>query len=1037
MFTPIDPKQHFPTLEHDMLKFWEDTGAFKALVEKNRGNKPWSFIDGPITANNSMGVHHAWGRTYKDTFQRYRAMKGFDQRYQNGFDCQGLWVEVEVEKDLGLNSKREIMEYGLDKFSHACRDRVNKYAAIQTEQSKRLGQWMDWEHSYFTMSEENNTTIWYFLKKMHEKGWLYKGNAAVPWCTRCGTALSQHELSDGGYADLTHKSVYVTFPRAGFTNEFFLAWTTTPWTLSSNVALAVNPALEYVKIKHGDKLFILSKKVAQKKFKDAEIIEEFKGSDLVNTSETQYESLYPNIPVQQDTQRVVIPWDEVGEEEGTGIVHIAPGCGEEDNKLGKQFDLKIVVPIDEFGFFGKGFGALESLNVLESADIIIDDLKKRELLERVESITHRYPRCWRCKTECVFRVVDEWFMKADELRSKLKKAAQKVDWRPASSGKRMQNWLDNMGDWIISRKRFWGLALPFYDCASCGELTVIGSKEELRERAVKPEMVDNLESLHRPWIDDIKIICSCGIQLERVKDVGDCWLDAGIVPFSTLHYLDDKSYWKTWYPANFIVESRPQIRLWFYSMLFMSVVLEGKAPYEKAMTYESVVDEKGHEMHKSSGNAIWFDDGVEKMGADVMRWMYLADSPTKNLRFGANRGEEVRRKLLSLWNVYAFFVTYANIDKVDKATLNTETFKPTDLLDTWILALLQQTIEDVNAALDNFEAARAIRGIDHLIEALSNWYVRRSRRRFWKSGNDNNDKQDAYITLYIVLKTITQFLAPALPFISEAIWQNLRTESDPQSVHHNDFPAPTKAFQDKKLAEFMNHILRIANLGRSARSIANIKLRQPLGTMMVKANIPHLHKESEQKLVALLKDELNVKHIEFVEDVSEYATEVLHINARVLGPKIGGNVQQLIALAKQGKYSVTKKGVKIGEYTLKHDEYHMQCEQRKENLSVASEKDTVVIFDTTVTPELHLEGLAREIVRSVQDARQKAGLNIEDHIELVIEASEPHIKQAIAAHQTYIKEETLATTLLDTITSAHITSEATIENHPIVIGIKT
>lgn len=1056
-FHPVDPKQDFPSMEQKILAFWEKQQSFQKLVEKNRSKnvknpKRWSFLDGPITANNPMGVHHAWGRTYKDVFQRFHAMQGADQHYQNGFDCQGLWVEVEVEKKLGLDSKRDIMTYGLDTFSRACKKRVEKFAAVQTEQSKRLGQWMDWENSYFTMSEENNLAIWHFLKKVFEKGWLYKGAAAVPWCTRCGTALSQHELSDGGYADLTHKSVYVKFPisRTQSNNyagsqknkqidkEFFLVWTTTPWTLSANVALAVDPNITYVRAKYKDETFILGKRVAQKKFKEAKIIEEWKGSDLVDSTKTQYESLYPELDAQKNTQRVVIPWDEVGEEEGTGIVHIAPGAGEEDNKLGKEFGLNVIVPIDEFGEFVGDFQKVSKQNVLSSADDIIAGLKQKGFLALIESITHRYPICWRCKTECVFRVVDEWFMSVKKIRPLMKKAAKKTQWIPESSGKRMQDWLDNMGDWIISRKRFWGLALPFYECTKCSELVVVGSKEELKKLATDPDKVDTLESLHRPWIDEIKITCpKCQTEVERIKDVGDCWLDAGIVPFSTMGYFQEgknKKEWARWFPVDFIVESRPQIRLWFYSMLFMSVTLENVSPYKTAMTYESVVDEKGNAMHKSTGNAIWFDDAIEKMGADVMRWMYTSQQPIHNLRFGYTRGEEVRNKLISLWNVYSFFVTYANVDGISKQELSEDFGTLSHFLDQWIISLLQELIEQTTIDFEQYDTSSAVKRFGSFIEILSNWYVRRSRRRFWKSENDR-DKLSAYQTLYHVLKTLAKIMAPILPFLSEEIYQNLKIASDPESVHHNAFPTPDPALQQKDVTRNTEILMRVVRLGRSVRSKSGIKVRQPLEKMIVK-----LRKDEKilPEFEFFITDELNVKHIEYREDVHDLAQPKVRINAQVLGPKIGNQVQRIIKLAREGSYEIKDNRLKIGDQTLLPGEYLLNYENLKENYNVESSHDTVVILYTKLTDELKREGLAREIVRAIQDLRKSVDLNIEDRIISVVQFDEKNgeLPRMIEEFEKYIKAETLSTDLLKKTENEFHTKEFSLNGHNITIGIK-
>ena len=620
-------------IEKKILEFWQKNKIFEKVRNKNKGNKPWSFLDGPITANNPMGVHHAWGRTYKDIYQRFKAMQGYDQRFQNGFDCQGLWLEVETEKELKFNSKKDIEKFGLANFSKVCRDRVEKFSKVQTEQSIKLGQWMDWKNSYYTMSDENIEAIWYFLKKCYEKGWLYKGTKVLPWCIRCGTSSSQHEMSDEGYAELTHPSVYIKAKLKNKQNEYLLIWTTTEWTLSSNVAVAVNPNLNYVKVKKEGNIYYLSKSNINKIGGDYSILSTLKGKELLGL---EYESFYQSLDFQKRIIHKVIPWEEVGEEEGTGIVHIAPTCGAEDYELGKKEKLPIIIPaLDEEGVYNKGFGWLSGKRISkELKKEIIEDLKKRNVLYKIEDYKHRYPVCWRCKEELVFRLSSEWFIKADEIRPLMKKAAKTVRWEPEHVGKLMQDWLLNMGDWNIGRRRYWGLPLMFYEC-KCGHLEVIGSLEELRRKAIDKKIVDNLPELHRPWIDEVKIKCSkCREIVSRNKEVGDCWLDAGIVPFSTLKYFRDKTYWKKWFPAELVIEMRAQVRLWFYSLLFMSVTLENKAPYKNVFAYEEVRDEKGESMHKSKGNAIWFDEALEKMGADIMRWIYCSQNPLFNLKFG-------------------------------------------------------------------------------------------------------------------------------------------------------------------------------------------------------------------------------------------------------------------------------------------------------------------------------------------------------------------------------------------------------------------
>jgi len=941
MFREVGNGKDFPVMEHRILKFWEEEGIFEKLREKNRGKKSWSFIDGPITANNPMGVHHAWGRTYKDIFQRFKAMQGFDQRYQNGFDCQGLWVEVEVEKDLGLNSKRDILDYGLVNFARKCRERVEKYSAIQSEESRRLGQWMDWDNSYYTMSDTNIEYIWYFLKKCSENGWLYKGNRAMPWCARCGTSLSQHELIDS-YRDLTHTSVFVQLPLLERPDEYILVWTTTPWTLAANTALAVNPDYEYARVLQDGKVLYLSVGTLSQLKPGYEMLGRVRGSELVGL---HYQGPFYDLPAQEKLETRIVAWIDVGEDEGTGVVHIAPGCGEEDYNLSKEYDIPALVPIDENGVYYSDYGWFAGKQVSEVAKLIFDDLSARGMLYKTEEYEHRYPVCWRCGEELVFRLVDEWFISCDQLREPMIRESRKVNWIPEYAGKRMEDWLNNMGDWCISRKRFWGLPLPFYHCA-CGEITVIGSRKELEERAVSG--VDDLPELHRPWVDKVVIHClKCGGAVHRVSEVGDCWLDAGIVPFSTLGFLDqDNTYWQKWFPAEFVCEMREQIRLWFYAMMFMSVTLTGEFPYRAALVYEKVHDEKDRPMHKSWGNAIWFDEAIEKMGADVMRWIYAGANVQNNLSFGYGIGHEVVRKLLTLWNTYSFFVMYANLDEWIPQEIQPE--GAGNELDRWILSRLHSLVGDVTSALERFDAGSMTQLVEGFIDDLSNWYVRLSRRRFWRSESDD-DKQSAYATLYNLLVALTRLIAPVLPFTAEEIYQNLvrSVDSDaPESVHLCEWPVQDIAFLDEQLMLETELVMKVVRMGRAARNTAGIKVRQPLAVFYV--SLAGSDWEAVKRNERLILDELNVKTL------SEFPNAGIPASAVLL------------------------------------------------------EEDSVsVALETMLSDELIQEGLARDFVRRIQNLRKESGFNVDDRIVIQYEATQK-LKSAIVAFTDYITQETLA-----------------------------
>ncbi|MET0938650.1 MAG: class I tRNA ligase family protein, partial [Gaiellaceae bacterium] len=698
VFAPLPRVPDHPALEREVLALWEAEGTFERLREQNRGGERFSFIDGPITANNPMGAHHAWGRTLKDVFQRYKALRGFDQRYQNGFDCQGLWVEVEVEKALGLNSKREIEEYGLAEFAERCKERVAHYAEVITDQDRRLGRWMEWDADYYTFADTNIEYIWRFLKVVHERGWLYQGHRSTQWCPRCGTSISQHEVYSGEYQELDHPSLYVRFRLADAEGESLVIWTTTPWTLPANVAAAVRPDAEYGRTAEGEWY-------AVERRPDADFVERVLGDELVGRP---YLGPFDELPALADVEHRVIPWGDVSLDEGTGIVHIAPGAGTEDFELGRVHELPVLVPIDESGVFYDNYRSLAGIAADAAEEPVVATLRERGLLVEVGRIVHRYPTCWRCKTPLLFRVVDDWFISAEEIRQPMLDANATVDWTPSFYSKRMDDWLRNMGDWNISRKRYFGLPLPFYPCA-CGHLTVIGSRAELEQRAVRG--LDGLRELHRPWIDDVVITCNkCGEEVTRIPEVGDAWLDAGIVPLSTLGWdneagyipggyatgaaeglttadLPDHANWVKWFPADMVSEMREQIRLWFYAISFMSVTLIGRSPYSRVLTYEKLLDETGREMHRSWGNAISADEALDRMGADVMRWLYCEQVPSQNMRFGYGPAHEAKRRLLTFWNCAKFFVDYANVSPDAEAG-------DVEPLDRWLLSRTEQLVAE-------------------------------------------------------------------------------------------------------------------------------------------------------------------------------------------------------------------------------------------------------------------------------------------------------------------------------------------------------
>jgi len=1108
MFKEVKSTVNFPKLEHRILKFWKDTGAFQKRVALNRGKKHWSFIDGPITANNPMGVHHAWGRTYKDVFQRYQAMNGFELRYQNGFDCQGLWIEVEVERELGFKSKRDIESYGIAEFVRRCKQRALHYAAMQVEQSIRLGYWMNWDNpqllreladrlgnpqevitiqgstgpvsdtveslisrlgtpqlggSYFTFSDENNYTIWTVLKTCHERGWIYKGRDVMPWCPRCSTALSQHEIVTEGYREITHAGVILRFPLRGRPNEALLVWTTTPWTLSSNVAAAVHPSMTYVKVRYNNETLYLAKAALERVFTKEKygLIEELVGADMLDWT---YIGPFDELPAEQKLGAVnahrIIPWEEVSEVEGTGVVHIAPGCGKEDLELSNQFNLPAVAPLNEFGVFVEGFGWLTGTHVYESAQPIVENLKEKDLLFKVEDYTHRYPVCWRCDSELVFRLVDEWFIfmgtkldkpleqiteqeKTKNLRYQIMEVAEQVRWIPDFGLHQELDWLRNMDDWMISKKRYWGLALPIWECQKCGNFDVIGSKEELKSRAVDGWKDFEGHTPHRPWIDMVKIKCSkCGAVISRIPDVGNPWLDAGIVAYSTLNYRHDRDYWEKWFPADLICESLPgQFRNWFYSMLAMSTILERHPPFCTCFGHGQVQDEKGQEMHKSSGNMIEFDDAAETMGADVMRWIYCRSKPEKNILFGYTLAEEVKRRfLIPLWNVYSFFVTYANLDQWTLKDVATRY----SLLDRWILSKLQVLVQDVTSCLEKYDAYGATESLEQFVDELSKWYVRRSRRRFWKSEADV-DKKAGYTTLYNCLTTLVKLLAPFLPFVAEEMYQNLVCSVEPnalESVHHNDWPVTDAPLIDEKLIADMDLVVKICGLGRSARNTAGIKLRQPLKEARVVAEEDMLKRL--KGFTDLIKDELNVKELVLTTQERELVNYEIVLLPHLLGKKYGKLFPELCAtvasMDADALHQTLQKDqsvrVEVDDHVITLLSKEIEVRTRpKEGYVLEEEQGIIVGVYIVVTEELKKEGLAREIVRRIQNQRKDAGFDIADQIEIYYEAG-PRLTEVFVTQKDYITVETLSISIqkAEPTEKAHVANYK-IDGEPLRIGL--
>lgn len=1036
-------KNEFIAMEHEVMKFWEENDCFGKLKAKNAGHERFRFIDGPITANNPMGVHHAWGRTLKDTFLRYNAMKGKDCRYQNGFDSQGLWVEVEVEKELGFKTKKDIEAYGMDQFTHKCVDRVKHFSSVITEQSKRLGQWMDWDNSYFTNTDKNITSIWYFLKKCHENGWIEREYKPMPWCPRCGTSLSEHEMT-GSYKMLKHNSVFFKLPVQELGCNI-LVWTTTPWTLSSNVALAVNTDIDYVEVTlHSDDKHLILAKNAIKYLGDdkKEVLRAFKGKELEGM---HFETCFPDFEAQKDIDHRIVLWDQVDAEEGTGVVHIAPGCGAEDFELGESLGLAKVMPVDDMGIFLDGFGWMTGKDSHTVAPEVFEHLEQAGKMYKVMEIEHSYPVCWRCKSEVIFRLVPAWYIRTDELRPRLIKAAESVKWEPAFNGKRMVDWLNNMGDWNISRKRYYGLPLPFYPCPECGHLTVVGSKEELRE--LGGEAVDKLPELHRPWIDDIKITCPhCGAKVSRVQEIGDVWLDAGIVPFSTTGYFDDKEEWKKNYPAEWITEMREQVRLWFYSMLFMSVVLEDRAPYERVLSYNSVVAEDGSKFSKT-GFMIKFDEAAEKIGADSIRYLYAGAPVANDVRFGFNLGDEARRKLLAFYNIYTFFNTYAAIDKPDLTDYQPDdkSLKP---IDRFLILRTNEFIKRATEYMDDYKAYQLVKEFEAFVDDISNWYIRLNRRRFWKSDN-GPDKMAAYWTLFNALNACVRCMAPIIPFMTEHIWQELTRKvlrNAELSVHLSDWPKPIEGISDNGVLESTALSRDIIATAMRLRNEAQIKVRQPLSVLYACCTPDQAGKIAvfEQSVL----DELNIKAIKYIEDQSVFEDAYLAVNFKVAGAVLKQNVnkmkQSLAELdadamaAAVAQFDAGEK-VQIPGWEEAYDAsiFLRQTATKQGIVSAECSDGMVVAIDTAITEDLKKEGAVRDIIRQCQILRKDAGYQVEQHVAVSIVTADTFLGGALKDDQVHIASELLADSVaFEALAEADLAREIDTEYGSVAVAVK-
>ncbi|MDR0975391.1 MAG: isoleucine--tRNA ligase [Christensenellaceae bacterium] len=1004
----------FVGAEHEVLKLWEENDALTLVKEKNKNSKEhYKFLDGPVTANAPMCIHHAWGRTLKDAFIRYQTMKGRKMHYQYGFDCQGMWVEVEVEKLLGLNDKKAILDYGMDNFTEKCMERVNHFIGVQTAQSIRLGQLADWENPYKTNDDKNILAIWAFLKKCNENGWLKRSYKTMPWCPRCGTSLSEHEMS-GSYKERTHASVFVKAPLE--TGEDLLVWTTTPWTLAANVAVAVHPEQTYVKckIKSSDRVLIVGKNLYKRVLKGdlIAILGEVDGASLAGLKYTPFLKL-----AVQDFEHKVVAWTEVSESDGSGAVHIAPGCGAEDFELGKSLGLKQIIPVDEAGAFYPEFENLAKFNSSNCEETVFEMLKENETFYTTEEFTHNYPFCWRCKTDVIFRLVEGWDIETREIKPLLKKLTNEVKWEPEFTQKSMLNWLDSMGDWNISRRRFYGLPLPIYPCKKCGTTTVIGSREELEKLSSK-EKVATIPHLHRPYIDKIKITCPhCKAEVERIPEVGDCWLDAGVTALSTKGYFDDKAFFKENFPIDFVVEMKEQVRLWFYSLLFITATMTGKAPYKRVVGHGTVLDVDGKKFSKTGPKKISLDDASENFGSDAIRYVYASGNPALDVRFGNETIEEAKRKMLSFWNSYVFYTTYASIDNPNLSGYAPNKLKPTDV---WLIDATNRYIKECDDAYADFKPHLVIAATEKFADALSNFYIRSNRRRFWKGTNDT-DKLNGYFVLNNALRAITLALHPITPFITEHIYQNLWANADgaPSLAVICDFPKPLVCAETiKDIAAKAEFAQKIISMALSLRAEQQIKIKQPLSKLYVKATADA--KDALELFGKLIRDEINVKELLITEDEGEFNEVHLTVNFKNAGAVLKGEVQQLkMELEQQSTEEMqslwTKlsksETVNVGKFENLTADLFVKNLKSKSGFIISTEGETTVVLDAAITDELKAEGILREIIRAVQVERQNKNLDITTRIELNLYTENAEISQIIAENAHEIAEETLAQAL--------------------------
>ena len=1047
MYKSISPNLNFVEEEKKIKKFWDDNKIFEKSIDSRAKGEPYIFYDGPPTANGKPHIGHVLTRVIKDMIPRYRTMKGKMVPRKAGWDTHGLPVELEVEKMLGLDGKEQIEEYGLEPFIEHCKESVWKYKEMWEDFSKTVGFWADMDNPYVTYHNNFIESEWWALKKIYEKGLLYKGFKIVPYCPRCGTPLSSHEVAQG-YKNVKERSAIVRFKVTG-EDACFLAWTTTPWTLPSNVALCVNPDETYCKVKAADGYtYYMAKALLDKVLggltkEDApayEILEEYKGSEL---EYKEYEPLFDFVkPVceKQNKKGHYITCDGyVTMTDGTGIVHIAPAFGEDDAKVGRKYDLPFVQLVDGQGNLTKET-PYAGIFVKKADPIILKDLEEKGLLFAAPKFEHDYPFCWRCDTPLIYYARESWFIKMTAVKDDLIRNNNSINWIPESIGKgRFGDWLQNVQDWGISRNRYWGTPLNIWQC-ECGHMHSIGSIEELK--GLSDNCPDNIE-LHRPYIDAVTIKCpKCGKEMHRVPEVIDCWFDSGSMPFAQHHYpFENKELFESQFPADFISEAVDQTRGWFYSLLAISTLIFNKAPYRNVIVLGLVQDENGQKMSKSKGNAVDPFEALEKFGADAIRWYFYTNSaPWLPNRFHDKAVTEGQRKFMgTLWNTYAFYVLYANIDEFDPTKYDISKCSLT-VMDKWLLSKLNSMVGTVDENLDNYRIPEAARALQEFVDEMSNWYVRRGRERYWVQGLPE-DKIAAYMTLYTALVTTAKAAAPMIPFMAESIYQNLVRSVDadaPESVHLCDFPTVNTAAIDKELESNMDKVLEIVVLGRAARNGSSLKNRQPLAAMYVK-----LDGTLDAFYTDIIRDELNVKKVVFTNEVDDLVTYQFKPQLKTVGPKFGKQLSEIRTALSELDGSAAKKqldkngaltlSLPSGDVTLTAEDLLIDAKQ-KEGFYTVSDRGITVAIDTVLTDELIEEGFIRELISKIQTMRKEAGFNVTDHINVTIEGSKKVTGIAVAR-----QNDIMGDTLADSVkaeTPTGFTKEWDINGENVTIGVK-